>query len=113
MGHNLFINYQLNSQSKRADIERAITSLGNSTQLFSGLWYINATEDAQEALKRISSWMTEKDQLLVVDAATNQCLWFNLDEKLAQRIRQNWRMDISRDKEAPLGSVDGKLGEQD
>lgn len=103
----------MNSQSKRADIERAITSLGNSASLFPGLWYVNATEDAQETLKRISSWMTDKDQLLVVDAATNQCLWFNLEEKLAQRIRQNWRMDISRGKEAPLASVDSKPSEQD
>ena len=99
MGHNLFIYYRLDQTNKQAKVDRAIASLGNSTDLFPGLWYVNGTEDAQEALKRISSWMTDRDRLVVVDAANDICLWFNLDEKRAQRIRQNWRMDLALKKE--------------
>jgi hypothetical protein len=97
MGHNLFIHYLLDPKTSEASIVRAVSSLGNSTPIFPGLWYVNGIEDAKEALKRVSSWMTDKDRLVVVDAANNECLWFNMDEKLAQRIRQNWRMDISKD----------------
>lgn len=95
MGHNLFIFYQLNA-ANISDVERAVKSLGNTTPVFSGMWYVNASENAEEALKRISSWMTEKDHLLVVDSATNTALWYNLDETLAQRIRQNWHMDLTQ-----------------
>lgn len=101
MSNNLFIIYRLDKKTDRDSIERAVHSLGNSTPIFSDAWYVNGIEDAEEAVKRISSWMTDKDHLLVIDSAKDVCLWFNLDEKVARRIQQNWRMDLSKTNQSP------------
>lgn len=109
MGHNLFIFYELNA-ANIADVERAVKSLGNSTPIFSGVWYVNGIENAEEAIKRISSWMTDKDHLLVVDSASDIALWYNLDEVTAQRIRQNWRMDISKGTQNNIPQLEQEKG---
>ena len=107
MNYNLFIFYQLTT-NKEEPVLKSIQSLGNITRLGNGFWYVNGNTGAEEALKRISSWMTQQDSALVVDAANNEVFWYNLDDTRAQRIRQNWDMGLGVDqgneeeeKEAP------------
>ena len=95
MNHNLFIYYNMVTAYEDAVI-KAIQSLGNVTRLGNGFWYINASVNASEALKRVASRMTNKDSAIIIDSTNNQTLWFNLDEAQAQRIRQNWDMPLGQ-----------------
>jgi len=71
--NNLFISYQLDEAEKNLEqVDKAIASLGNSTKLHNGCWYVNSPEN--------------------VDASNNETTWFNLEDKRAQRVRQNWKM---------------------
>jgi hypothetical protein len=91
--NNLFISYQLNESEKNLEqVDKAIESLGNSTKLHNNCWYVNSPENAADAIKRVSRFLTEEDTLVVSDASNNETTWFNLEDKRAQRVRQNWKM---------------------
>lgn len=91
--NNLFISFQLNNPDTNNDtIEQFVASLGNSTNLFSGCWYVNSPLSASDAIKKISRLLSKEDVLVIADTNNNEGTWFNLEEKRAQRIRQNWRM---------------------
>ena len=73
-------------------VDKAIESLGNSTKLHSNCWYVNSPENVGDAIKRISRFLTEEDTLVVSDTSNDETTWFNLEDKRAQRVRQNWKM---------------------
>ncbi len=91
--NNLFISFELNDVEENiAPVEKAIESLGNSTKLHNSCWYVNSPENVDDAIKRISKFLKEKDTLIISDTSNDASTWFNLEEKRAQRIRQNWKM---------------------
>lgn len=91
--NNLFISYKLNDTSLNLErLDKAIATLGNSTKLHDTCWYVNSPQTASEAIKRISPNLTDKDILIVSDTSNNESTWFNLEDKRAQRVRQNWKM---------------------
>lgn len=91
--NNLFINYELHDVDKNMqDLDKAIESLGNSTRLHTGCWYVNSPEDVGDAIKRVSQFLTDKDTLVICDSSNDETTWFNLEDNRAQRVRQNWKM---------------------
>jgi hypothetical protein len=91
--NNLFISYELNdSKENLENIDKAIQALGNSTKLHNSCWYVNSPENAENAIKHISRFLTDQDVLIVSDTSNDETTWFNLEEKLEQRVRQNWKM---------------------
>ena len=91
--NNLFISYKLNDTALNLEpVDKAIASLGNSTKLHDTCWYVNSQQTANDAIKRISKNLTEKDVLVVSDTSNNETTWFNLEDKRAQRVRQNWKL---------------------
>ena len=91
--NNLFISYALDNKEENIEhVDKAIESLGNSTKLHESCWYVNSPENADAAIKRISRFLTEKDTLIVSDTSNDETTWFNLEDKRAQRVRQNWNM---------------------
>ncbi|NVJ62222.1 MAG: hypothetical protein HWE27_17680 [Gammaproteobacteria bacterium] len=94
MNINLFVYYQLSTSNERPFLN-SIQKLGNVTRIGNGFWYVNSFKTASEALKILASWASEKDTIVVIDAASNECVWFNLDKTQAQRIRQNWNMPLA------------------
>lgn len=91
--NNLFISYKLNDTSLNLErLDKTIASLGNSTKLHDTCWYVNSPQNASEAMKHISQNLTDKDILIVSDTSNNESTWFNLEDKRAQRVRQNWKM---------------------
>jgi predicted proteasome-type protease len=93
MNFNLFIQYNILAANEKVLIN-SIQKLGNVTRIDNGFWYVNSTVDANEAIKRLASWVTDKDRVMVIDASNNQVFWYNLDDVKAQRIRQNWTMAL-------------------
>ena len=91
--NNLFITYQLTEEGEHKDeLEKAVASMGNSTQLHATCWYVNSEHDTAKAIKYLSGFLSKEDILIVVDTSNEKSVWFNLDEKRAQRITQNWIM---------------------
>lgn len=91
--NNLFISYELSDTEKNLEpVDKAIESLGNSTKLHSGCWYVNSPENVADAIKRISQFLTDEDTLIVSDSSNDETTWFNLEDNRAQRVRQNWKM---------------------
>lgn len=96
MPNNLFITYEVaehtDSAERREQIEQVVQSFGNSTPLFGNSWYVNAPMSAEEAVRRLSRFLTEEDSVVIADTSNNESTWFNLPEKRARRIVQNWKM---------------------
>jgi hypothetical protein len=94
--NNLFVSYELvKSEQNEQQVKRACQSLGNSTPLLSGCWYINSPFNADEALKRIGGAFSPDDKLVIANTKTDSCSWLGIGEKEAQRINQNWKMNLS------------------
>ena len=93
--NNLFISYELADAEKNLDtVIKACQSLGNSTPLMSGCWYINSPHNADEAIKRIGGAFAAEDKLVIANTNTDSCVWLGIGDKEAQRIRQNWKMNL-------------------
>jgi hypothetical protein len=92
MWNNLFITYELkNSDQDPTKLNKAIESLGNSTQLHEACWYVNSPKNATEAASLIGSFIEEDDILVVANTTTDSATWKNLEEKREIRIKQNWK----------------------
>ncbi|MES9938907.1 MAG: hypothetical protein ABW121_00050 [Candidatus Thiodiazotropha sp. 6PLUC7] len=92
MWNNLFISYELkNSEQDQEKINKAIQSLGNSTQLHATCWYVNSPKDATEAASLVGSFFDENDILVVANTSTDSATWKNLEEKREVRVTQNWK----------------------
>lgn len=93
MPNNLFITYEVaNHTESKERLDQAIQSFGNSTPLLSNAWYVNSPLSAEEAVRRLSNLLTEEDSLVIADTSNNESTWFNMPEKKARRIVQNWKM---------------------
>ncbi len=93
MSNNLFISYELSENTENEEMLcKLISSLGNSTPLLNNCWYINSPHSAQEALNIIGRALKKEDKLIVANTSTDSSVWAGLEEKEAQRIRQNWKM---------------------
>lgn len=92
MPNNLFFSYELAESEQQAKLDKAIQSLGNATPLTKQSWYVNSPLTAQDAVRKVSGLLTEKDTLIVADTSNNESVWFNLEEKKARRVTQNWKM---------------------
>ncbi|MGD8914935.1 MAG: hypothetical protein PVJ68_19700 [Candidatus Thiodiazotropha sp.] len=92
MWNNLFISYELkNSEQDPTDLNKAIESLGNSTQLHETCWYVNSPKNATEAASLVGSFIEEDDILVVANTSTDSATWKNLEEKREIRVKQNWK----------------------
>ena len=93
MPNNLFFSYELAEQEERKEkLDKAIQSMGNATPLTSSSWYVNSPLTAHEATRRLSGLLTDEDTLVIADTSNDQSSWFNLEEKKARRVTQNWKM---------------------
>ena len=93
MPNNLLISYKVEDNELNGQkIRDSIQSLGNSTELFDNTWYVNSPRNSDEAMKTISSTLTKKDSVVIINGSDNTTVWANIGEKEAQRVRQNWRM---------------------
>lgn len=110
--HNLFISYELADELKNGDLaKRACQSLGNSTNLLKGCWYINSPYNADDAIKRIGGAFGPEDKLVVANTFSDSCTWLGLSETEAQRIRQNWKMKLRSPEERMKERKDAEDGE--
>jgi hypothetical protein len=92
MWNNLFISYELkNAEHNQDELNEAIQSLGNSTQLHGTCWYVNSPKNASEATNLIGSFIEEDDILIVANTSTDSATWKNLEDKREIRIIQNWK----------------------
>lgn len=92
MWNNLFITYELkNAEQDPTNLNKAIESLGNSTQLHETCWYVNSPKNATEAANLIGSFIEEDDILVVANTSTDSATWKNLEEKREIRVKQNWK----------------------
>lgn|SRR3990167_4184658 len=97
MSNNLFISYEIGADATREEqFRKAVMSLGNSTPLLNCSWYVNSAYNADEAVKILSRQLTKDDKLLVVNTSTDSVCWAGFEEKHAQRIRQNWKMNLRK-----------------
>jgi hypothetical protein len=93
MPNNLLISYEIDNDKEREDkVKKSVEMLGNSTPLFSGTWYVNSPHTVNEAVKHVSHFMTDQDKLVILNSSNDECVWYNLSNSQAQRIRQNWKM---------------------
>ncbi|AJQ94184.1 hypothetical protein [Gynuella sunshinyii] len=93
MPNNLFFSYELAEQENRKEqLDKAIQNMGNSTPLTNNCWYVNSPLTADEATRQLSRYLTDEDILVVADTSNDQSAWFNLEEKKARRVTQNWKM---------------------
>ena len=91
--NNLFISYHLNApEANQEKVDKAIEMLGNSTRLHPGCWYVNSQHSVDKAIKHMRQVLTEEDTLIIADTSNDESTWFNLEDKRAQRVRQNWKM---------------------
>lgn len=93
---NLFISYQINDTEQDYELlKRAINTIGNMTQIHDTCWYVNSQMSAEDAIKRLGSVILKDSLLLVVDASNNLAHWIGVEPNKANRIKQNWLMDLS------------------
>jgi hypothetical protein len=92
MWNNLFISFELKNPEQNLDkLNKAIESLGNSTQLHTTCWYVNSPKKASEATSLIGQLIGQDDILVVTNTSTDSVSWKNLEQKREIRVVQNWK----------------------
>lgn len=91
MANNLFVSYDLIEPGQHYDnVIAEIKKLGNWVKVNYSLWYVNSNISTSEAAKRVWSVMDENDKLIVIDASTNNAVWYNLGNEISEFIKAQW-----------------------
>ncbi len=91
MLNNLVIAYRTAApEQPDGVIVAAIARLGEATELFPGLWYVDSSYSAEDAAASIRVLMDDRDRLVVVDTTNNELAWFNLDSPASDHLREQW-----------------------
>ncbi|MES9851117.1 MAG: hypothetical protein ABW170_04715 [Candidatus Thiodiazotropha sp. L084R] len=94
MWNNLFISYELKSSEQDQDkINKAIQSLGNSTQLHTTCWYVNSPKNATEAASLVGSFFDDDDVLVVANTSTDSATW-----KISKKSGKSALLKIGKDR---------------
>lgn len=69
----------------------AIKSLGSWAHVHKSFWFVKSAFSATQARDRLLKAIDASDTIYVVDATNDDAAWFNLDPKVSDFIRGNWR----------------------
>ena len=90
-GHNLFISYDLHNPGQNyAAVEEAIKRLGSWAKPNLSYWFVDSAYTPEKAAEIVWAVMDANDKLIVVDAKTNQAVWYNLAPVVQTHIKKYW-----------------------
>lgn len=90
MANNLFVTYDLIKEKDYNAVHKAIQSLGNWAKVTESNWYVNTLHSASDAASIVKAAMDEDDKLIVIDATNNNCVYYNLPEKVNLFLKDQW-----------------------
>lgn len=92
MTFNLLVCYRLGDTGRsHAPVLGAIEALGPAAAIYAAIHYVKSRLPAAEAVSRVWRVMGEGDSVFVMDATTGEAAWKNLDERIAQFLKESWR----------------------
>lgn len=90
--NNLFISYDLMSPGQNYEnVAAAIKKLGAWAKIHYSFWYVKSAYSASDAAKIVRAAQDQNDSLIVVDATSNNAVWYNLDPKVAEFLKTQWQ----------------------
>lgn len=91
MANNLVISYDLyNPGQDYAKVIDTIKTLGSWAKIHKSVWYVNSNHSAAQAVAKVWPVMDKNDSLFVVDATNNSASWQNLNDTVANNIKNEW-----------------------
>lgn len=90
--NNLFISYDLKNPGQNYEqVIKAIKSLGAWASVQYSLWYVSSAYSARQAAEIVHRAQDTNDSLIVIDTTNNDAVWYNVDQKVAQFMQQQWQ----------------------
>lgn len=91
MSNNLIISYDLNRQGQNYQaVTDAIKSLGSWARVQDSVWYVDSNYGASAAGEKVYANMDSNDSLIVVNATTNDAVWWGLSNEVSNHIKTHW-----------------------
>lgn len=84
MPYNLFVVYDLGSQTRADAVTSAVRALGRWHQFQRTLYYVNTPHDARQAMDLLARVLTDGDRLAVINAASGFVMTW--DPAIAEQI---------------------------
>lgn len=91
MMHNLIITYDLRAveQNYEAVIE-SVKALGSWARVQGSVWYVRSKYSESIAADRVYGCMDRNDSLLVVNASTDNSVWYGLSSEVSEHLKNCW-----------------------
>jgi hypothetical protein len=88
---NLVISYDLYKSGQNYEgVFEAIKSLGSWAKVHQSVWYVRSVKDVAAAFDVIRKHMDSNDSLIVVDAESNNAVWYGLTGEVSEHLKQQW-----------------------